>query len=46
MDKTLPTAHKRRISFLIIPKLESVYIIGLKDLRRLLRGLLPLGQQT
>ena len=30
-----PTTHKRRISFLITPKLESVYIIGLKDLRRL-----------
>ena len=30
-----PTTHKRKISFLVTPKLESVYIIGLKDLRRL-----------
>ena len=33
--KLSTTAHKRRITFLITPRLESVFIIGLKDLRRL-----------
>ena len=28
-------SHKRKISFLITPKLESTFIIGLQDLRRL-----------
>ena len=28
-------SHKRKITFLITPKLESTFIIGLKDLRRL-----------